>query len=157
MADKLAKHLSGIAGEYLVAAELSRRGYIASLTLRNTQGIDVLASSADGSRQVAIQVKCDQGKGPEWILGSKAERLSASHLFYVFVRLHDGGTPEFFVVPSADVAEFTTGSHREWLAKPGRRGQAHKDTPIRIFSDRQGMYRDAWARLGLDVVLPKPR
>jgi hypothetical protein len=28
--------LSGVAGEYLVAGELSRRGYIASIPLRNT-------------------------------------------------------------------------------------------------------------------------
>ena len=34
----------GITGEYLVAAELSRRGYVATLTLRNTRGIDILAS-----------------------------------------------------------------------------------------------------------------
>jgi hypothetical protein len=147
---KIAKHLSGIAGEYLVAAELSRRGYIASLTLRNTQGIDVLASSADGRRQVAIQVKCDQGKGREWILTAKAERLRGPHLFYVFVRLHHLGTPEFFVVPSSVVATRTATSHRAWLARPGRRGQAHKDTAIRVFADRTGKYRDAWKRLGLD-------
>jgi hypothetical protein len=39
--------LSGVSGEYFVAAELSRRGFIASLTLKNAQGIDILASSAD--------------------------------------------------------------------------------------------------------------
>ncbi len=149
MAPKLAKHMSGIAGEYLVAAELSRRGYIASLTLRNTQDIDVLASSADGSRQIAIQVKCDQTKGHEWMLSAKAERLSGPTIYYVFVRLHDGGTPEFFVVPSEVVAERTTTSHREWLAKPGRSGQPHADTSIRVFSDREGKYRDAWDTLGL--------
>ena len=44
--------LTGVSGEYFVAAELSRRGYIASITLRNTAGVDVLASSADGSKQV---------------------------------------------------------------------------------------------------------
>ncbi len=146
---KLAKHMSGIAGEYLVAAELTRRGYIASLTLRNTKDIDILASSADGTRQVAIQVKCDQTKGSEWMLGAKAERLTSPSMYYVFVRLHDGGTPEFFVVPSAVVAEQTRTSHSDWLAKPGRRGQAHKDTTIRIFGDRQGKYRDAWDTLGL--------
>ncbi|PIW68446.1 MAG: aspartate ammonia-lyase, partial [Candidatus Omnitrophica bacterium CG12_big_fil_rev_8_21_14_0_65_42_8] len=33
--------LSGVAGEYLVAGELSRRGYIASITLRNSKGVDI--------------------------------------------------------------------------------------------------------------------
>lgn len=40
----------GITGEYLVAAELSRRGYVATLTLRNTRGIDILASNSDATR-----------------------------------------------------------------------------------------------------------
>ena len=150
MATKLPKHMSGIAGEYLVAAELTRRGYVASLTLRNTHDIDILASSADGARQVAIQVKCDQTKGSEWILGAKAERLVGPTIYYVFVRLHSGGTPEFFVVPSAVVAEFTSTSHREWLAKPGRKGQPHRDSSIRVFRDLEGKYRDSWQNLGLD-------
>lgn len=37
---KLSSVLSGVAGEYYVAAELSKRGYIASITLRNTKGVD---------------------------------------------------------------------------------------------------------------------
>ena len=45
----ISKILSGVAGEYFVAAEMSRRGYIASLTLKNTRGIDVLAASANAA------------------------------------------------------------------------------------------------------------
>jgi hypothetical protein len=56
-ANKLASILCGVSGEYFVAAELSRRGYVASLTLRNTRGIDVLASNADATKAVGIQVK----------------------------------------------------------------------------------------------------
>jgi hypothetical protein len=40
--------LAGVSGEYFVAKKLSRRGYVASLTLRNTRGIDILASKARG-------------------------------------------------------------------------------------------------------------
>ena len=60
--------LAGVAGEYFVAAELSRLGYIASITLRNTKGIDILASNADASKQVGIQVKTNKTNKPEWIL-----------------------------------------------------------------------------------------
>jgi len=49
--------LSGVAGEYLVAGELSRRGYIASITLRNSKGVDILASNENASKTVGIQVK----------------------------------------------------------------------------------------------------
>ncbi len=147
---RLPKVQSGIAGEYLVAAELTRRGLVASLTLKNTQGIDILTSSADGRKQVAIQVKCDQGKGPGWMLGAKAEKLAAKSLFYVFVRLHDGGIPDFHVVPSRIVAQFVTKDNRDWLATPGRGGRPHRENPIRIFRDRLNKYRGQWQLLGLE-------
>ena len=38
--------VAGVAGEYFVAAELSRRGLIASISMRNTRGIDILATNA---------------------------------------------------------------------------------------------------------------
>ncbi len=56
------KSLIGIAGAHFVAGELFQQGYIATLTSRNTEGIDVLASSSDGSKTVSIQVKTS---GPE--------------------------------------------------------------------------------------------
>ena len=39
---ELSSGLAGVAGEYFVAAELSRHGFIAFVTLRN-KGIDILA------------------------------------------------------------------------------------------------------------------
>ena len=58
---RLPKTLVGVSGEYFVAAELSRRGYIASITLRNTRGIDILAANKDASKSVGIQVKTNHG------------------------------------------------------------------------------------------------
>jgi hypothetical protein len=56
------KSMVGNAGAYFVAAELSQRGYIATVTSRNTDNLDVLASSPDGLKTVGIQVK---SSGPE--------------------------------------------------------------------------------------------
>ena len=53
--------LSGVSGEYFVAAELSKRGYIASITLRNTKGVDILCSNSEASKTVGIQVKTNSG------------------------------------------------------------------------------------------------
>ena len=47
---KLESTQVGVAGEYFVAAELSLRGYIASITLRNTRGIDIIASTKSGEK-----------------------------------------------------------------------------------------------------------
>lgn len=49
-----------------MGAELSRRGCVASITLRNTRGIDVLASNANATKSVGIQVKTNQCRGKEW-------------------------------------------------------------------------------------------
>ena len=69
---KLSRTLSGIAGEHFVAGELSRRGYVASLTLSNTQGIGILASNIDATKTVGIQVKANQGGTRDWLLTERA-------------------------------------------------------------------------------------
>jgi hypothetical protein len=143
--------LAGVAGEYFVAAELSRLGYIASITLRNTRGIDILASNADASKQVGIQVKTNKSNKPEWILNEKAEEYFADNLFYVFVCLksENDAHPDFYVVPSSIVAEYTKRTHHEWLVTPGKKGQQHNKTPVRKFQDSDGKYKNKWELLGL--------
>jgi hypothetical protein len=142
--------LTGVAGEYFVAAELSRRGYVASLTLRNTRGIDVLASNADATKSVGIQVKTCSGTKPDWVLNKKAEVDLAENLFYIFVCLPTRGEPSFYIVPRSVVAKSVRESHAEWLATPGLKGRQHQDNPMRRFKDKEGKYRDKWDLLKLD-------
>jgi hypothetical protein len=77
---KIPPVLTGVAGEYFVAAELSRRGYIASISLRNTRGIDILATNQDGSRSVTIQCKTSQKTRKRWVLSDKSEALGIALL-----------------------------------------------------------------------------
>ena len=142
--------LSGIAGEYFVAAELTRRGYIASLTLRNTRGVDILASNHDATRSVGIQVKAAQGSAKSWMLNQKVESDIATNLFFVFVRLNGLSAPEYYIVPREDVSRYVVENHKRWLETPGRKGQPRVDTPIRQFIDPENRYRDRWDLLGLD-------
>ncbi len=68
-------NITGVAGEYFVAAELSRRGWIATLTLKNTPHIDVIATKPDGSWSVNIQVKTRSIKNRYgWILNRTIEK-----------------------------------------------------------------------------------
>ena len=146
---KLSGIQAGIAGEYLVAAELSRRGYIASLTLRNTRGIDILASNSDATKSVGIQVKTSQGAKPDWMMNKKAEDIIGKNLFYVFVCLALDSQLSYYVVPSRVVADHVRESHAKWLKTLGRRGQPHRDNNLRIFSDSKHKYKDRWDLLGL--------
>ena len=102
---KIPSLLAGVAGEYFVAAELSRRGHIASISLRNTRGIDILATNREASRSITIQCKTNQLARKVWILNDKCEGFVSDTHFYVLVAL--GGVlerPAYHIVPSRDVA-----------------------------------------------------
>jgi len=142
---EISSGLSGVSGEYFVAAELSRRGYIASITLRNTKGVDILCSSDDVTRQFGIQVKTNRRSNREWVLNSKAESYYADNLFYVFVNLHGTAkAPDYFIVPSTEVAKHVEETHAAWLITPGRDGKAHNDSTIRKFTDLDEKYLNRW-------------
>ena len=145
--------LTGIAGEYFVAAELSKREFIASITLRNTKGIDILCSNSDTSKTVGIQVKTNKKNKKDWILGKKAEEYYADNLYYVFVNLNNNETPpEFHIVPSKKVADTIKKSHEKWLTTPGRNGRIHKDTSMRKFNDNEDIFLDRWDLIDKELV-----
>ncbi len=146
---RLTTTLSGISGEYFVAAELSRRGYVASLTLGNTRGIDILASDVDAKKSVGIQVKTNQRARKEWLLNKKVEDEEASNLVFVFVCLNGLGLAECHVVPRSVVSDFSRENHRRWLTTPGRNGRKRNDTPMRKFADPDNQYLNKWELLGL--------
>lgn len=145
---ELESTLTGVAGEYFVAAELTLRKYVAAITLRNSRGIDIIASSADGSRSLSIQVKSSSGGAPSWLLGASAERFfSASHYYFFVVLKTLGDRPDFHIVPSKVVADSVSESHRTWLSQPKRDGSARKDSSMRKFSDHDGTYLERWELL----------
>ncbi|MGH9369798.1 MAG: hypothetical protein ACRD3M_19270 [Thermoanaerobaculia bacterium] len=130
-----------MSGEYFVAAGLSRRGHIASISLRNTRGIDILATNQAAARSITIQVKTNQLAETTWMLNEKGEDFGSASHYYAFVMLKDlGERPSFYIVASADVASYITTTHREWLTTPGRHGQQRVDSPVRKFADPSGRY-----------------
>lgn len=142
--------LAGVAGEYFVAAELTRRGFIASITMRNSPGIDILATTLKAKRAVTIQCKTSRGTTNAWILSDKAENFTPHNHFYVFVRL--GAVterPAFHIVPSKVVANYVATSHRAWLKGTKSNGGQRKDSAMRKFQDDDNKYLEKWDLLGL--------
>lgn len=126
-----------MAAAYYVAAELSLKGCIATVTARNAPGVDILASSTDGSCSVMIQVKGNKPGGTRnfWLLG-ETKICSARNLFFVFANLHrDGARPDFYVATSEAVAKGMIVSRR-----PNSTFYSYP----RIAGDK-----DAWHRMGL--------
>lgn len=142
---KLEKNLVGVAGECLVAAELTLRGFIAAITLRNTRGTDIIASTSDGDQSVSIQVKSNSSGKPSWMLGKSSETFFSKNHIYVFVAIGDLLTrPAFYIVPSTVVAKQIAQSHQRWLAGAKKDGTPRKDSNMRQFKDPGSEYLERW-------------
>jgi hypothetical protein len=147
---KISSILTGVSGEYFVAAELSRRGYICSVTLKNTKGIDILVCNEDSTKTLGIQVKTNQINKREWMLNEKSEKMIDTNIMYVFINLISQNIlPEFYIVPSKVVSDYITNDHQIWLSTIGKKGQQHNDSSMRKFKDLEQVYLNRWDLLNL--------
>lgn len=96
--------LTGMTGVYLVAAELSKKGFIASPTSRSAQGADLLVTDIKCKRSFAVQVKTNARTFNFWLVNSKANIFHSKTLIYAFVNLRKDRT-EYYIVPSSFVAK----------------------------------------------------
>lgn len=147
------KRLTGSAGEYFVAGELSRRGVTAALTMAGTDAFDILAID-EKKNQYAIQVKTTSQAKPKWALGTKNEEIRDEHIFYVFVKLtskEDKEKVDYYIVPSDVVATFIRADYERWRDNPGKRGKHDPNNPFREFrieGDFEEKYHSNWALIG---------
>ena len=135
---------TGNAGEYFVAGELERHGLTCAVPMSNTKDFDILAINRESNRQYAIQVKTSSKKDKKWILNEESENLIGKNIIYVFVSLNGIDMPEYHIVPSKIVAEQVRNTHQQWLKKPRKDGDKHKDNNIRNFEDRDDIYLNNW-------------
>ena len=141
---------TGAAGEFLVAAELARRGWVPSITPRGVERTDILAQHASNDRLIAVQVKT-ASPTYQFRLGAKNEAPSRTWADQWYVLVSLGALDErarFYVVPTNVVSALVYVGHRAWLAGTKRDGSARKDTSMRAIRPEQiGAYRDAWELL----------
>lgn len=126
--------ITGMRGVYSVAAELSARGYIVSVTSREAKAVDLMISDQSGRTQFGIQVKAIT-QSDFWGVGDKPIPTSPSY-FFVFVRFFDDRLPpetEYYIVPSEDAEEIRLST------------QLKRKTDVRIAALRKGEYRDNWS------------
>ena len=94
-----------------------------------------------------FQVKTNPAENGEWLLEKQAEVSPEDNFFYIFVNLKgEFERPDFFIVPSKKVFEYTKKSHLEWHTSSPR-----KNGKTREFKDPQRKYLERWEFLGLDV------
>ena len=100
---------TGIAGEFFVAGELSKRGWIATLTAKNTPDVDVLASRPIGDTHARIQVKT---RTPAYAYAHRVGKklnLVGERDFLVLVDLgHEGEPPRYWILPTLIALDLIT-------------------------------------------------
>ena len=134
---KISKQLCGIAGEYYAAAEISRRGFLAAITLRNSDGVDILVSNIEGDKLFSIQVKTTQSK-LKWILNKKVENDKSENKYFAFVNITGDvkKLPDYYIVKSTIVADRIYNGHKNWLNEPGKNGKKRNDSDVRQFDPK---------------------
>ena len=96
----------GMRGVFLVAAELSRLGFIVSPTSRSSFGADLLVTDQSCRRAYSVQVKTNATVFNFWLLNKNAKELASPSHIYVLVNLRKNGSEiEYFVMPSKIISE----------------------------------------------------
>ena len=140
---KRSRHHTSWAGALSVAAELSRRGYDATLTFGNTPSLDLLCSSPDG-KPFKIQVKSLTTGNAVLIQKSLLDVVPQPDLFFAIV-----------LVPAKEEApmEFRILTHREvtelWKSMPKvkKDGQPYKPGMDGLNWGVVKPYKGGWEKL----------
>jgi hypothetical protein len=151
--------LVGATGEYLVAAELSRRGLIATTFTGNVPHYDIIASDEDG-RHVSVQVKAS--RGPSWQFGNitlycditfdgkrqivgNRKPSPVRRLIMVFVKIDEEGNDSFYIVPWERFRDMLVAHHEAYLAKhSGTRPKRWDSFHCTIAESALHRYQDKW-------------
>ena len=128
--------LTGMTGVYIVAAELSRRGFIACPTSRSARGADILVSDQNCKHALSVQVKTNAKSASFWLLNLHAKEMVSPTHFYVLVNLLTDGY-EFYIVPSRVIARRMVGPVTEG-----------KSTFCSISRENVKEFKDEWDLLG---------
>ena len=131
------KNTSHLAGEFLVAGELSRRGLGVSITFGNAKSVDIFAQSTKAIYR--IDAKAVRAK-TNWPLNQSSVD---KNLIYVFVYLgteqaiNKNEPPEYFIVPGS--ALLNNGLVTKWQG--GRSGVTYQTLSQSNYKNNWGIFK----------------
>jgi len=160
------KQLLGMSGVYFVAAELSRRGYIALATTRNIKGVDLIVQNPRTGKSLGIEVKTrkyggekneleilyqiTKASGHEILYEKLLEKRLKSHYIFVYFPSEDK-PPRYFVVPKDELIELVKKNIKDYLES-----KKHRKTREELLKTEgiQGVrikflkeYEDKWEKI----------
>jgi hypothetical protein len=162
MATGRSNKLVGQTGEYLVAAELSRRGLIATTFTGNVPHYDIIASNEDG-KHVSVQVKASRGsswqfgdithfceisfKGKNQIVGT-AKRCPVQRLVVVFAMIDPKGADQYYILTWRKLRNIIVKGYKAYLGRHnGMRAEKWDSLHCAISEKLLKPYKDKWGTI----------
>lgn len=130
-----------------VVKQLVQKGFSAEITHRRNSVDDIISTNPQNSNTFQIKVKTFKLGSRSCVVGLKAELYYGENFFWVLggVNISDlKKEPLIYVIPSNIMSEKIKGGHKDWLNRPGRNGQLHKDSGVRIAPIPPYKSRDGW-------------
>jgi hypothetical protein len=154
--------LVGQTAEYLVSAELSRRGFVATPFSGNVPEFDLIITD-ERLKTIPVQIKAKRGKGGCWhgkstdwmeieftddgrqIIHGKT-KITNPNLIYIYVELSEEyGSDRFFLLWKRQVQNILYKDHLAWnLAHNQRRPKNPKTTHVGLWIKDLEKYEDNW-------------
>ena len=134
-------HQTGRAGEHYVAAELNRRGYYAVTFAGNMPDIDVMASNADRTRTIYIQVKTKTRGNWQTRVGEAYKQPNPDSL-WILVDIPDGAGPRYWIMPDSWIRGFIKEQYEAYTEK-------FKTDHMSLSYKQVSGWEDRWDLLGL--------
>lgn len=127
------KYNLSLAGEFFVAAELQRRGVIASVTYGNAKKAEVVAFSSNISNTLVIEVK--SAAAEKWVVGNKNPEPSEDLWVLVHIPEDQVQPTRYFILTSRDILDLLEPeeleNRRKFYARNG-----HESTGVGVYSVR---------------------
>lgn len=159
----LQNKLVGQAGEYLVCAELARRGLIATSFTGNVPEFDLIVAD-ETLRTIPIQVKTSRGnswrtRADSWMdididddarvqIDRGDAKITNPDLIYVCVVLAEAGTDSqdrFFILQKKDLQRVCAKNYRGWIGGHNwKRPRNYKSLDNRYDVEDLEPYEDRW-------------
>ena len=159
----LSNKLAGQIGEYLVCAELGKRGYIATSFTGNVPDFDLIVAN-NSLKTIPIQVKTSRSlswpsRADLWInieINDKQKRqidkgnlkISNPNLIFVCVALtepEEKKRDRFFILTKSNIQNICASNYREWMTKINwQRPRNYKSLENRYYLEDLIPFEDNW-------------
>lgn len=147
--------ITGMAGEYLVAGQMSLRGWTANLTYKNYPGVDIIGQHPQLGANTIAQIQVKSSEYPSFWVGIKhSQRGDMSQLIkgpyvLVYFSYKDGHVePEYYILTKQQMIDVINQSDDTWQSKQHKKPLS-PDYSIKIYIDRDnlGQFKDKWEML----------